>query len=340
MASQTRKPGRRWKASVAVLLASLASFVIGSCGPSLNGADPFAQAHAIAQGWWPKAEEAFVSGDPKSLGDLFARSALDVATGEMTMEAISGTRPKYPRPFRGATIFAPAAGAKPGWFLAIIGYARVDQDGRAQTGQANAPGMIFSDSGGTWKVTAADVQAPITHPALGTADSTFSTPLDDGRYIMPRSAVAAAYASFLNNLSAGQQPDGPFPTGLTSFAAQFTRLAWPPGSTATARFSFTVDTPQLASYSITIGLTKAPEVVLFVLRRTVLLKPRQGCLVKRQGDLWSGVVPAGGYSSVELSSVSVVAATVPFNDGDTSQGKKLVDISAGIDDVSATVYKC
>jgi hypothetical protein len=81
-------------------------------------------------------------------------------------------------------------------------------------------------------------------------------------------------------------------------------------------------------------------VVIFVIRRTVVLTPRQGCLVRRQGDLWSDIVSPGSYSVLTLNSVSVLAATVPLNDGDTSQGRKVVDISAGIDDVSATGANC
>jgi hypothetical protein len=82
-------------------------------------------------------------------------------------------------------------------------------------------------------------------------------------------------------------------------------------------------------------------VLLFILRRAVVLTPRSGCLVRRQDDLaWSDVVPAGSYRSLTLSSVSVIAATVPRNDGDTSQGRKVIDISGGIDDVSASGVKC
>ena len=201
--------------------------------------------------------------------------------------------------------------------------------------------MIFVKIGGTWKASVADVQAPIPHKALGDGDSTLSTPLSDEHYLMPASAIATSYASYLNKLSAGQQPDVPFPTGLNSFAWQFTRIAWPPGSIASAQFSFVVDTGEVARYSITSGIIKVPEVVLFVLRRSVVIKPRQGCLVRRQNDLqWSAIVPAGTYSAVTLNSVSVLAATVPLNNGDTSQGRQLIDVSAGIDDVSATVARC
>jgi hypothetical protein len=325
-----------------LIVLSLAVLSVSSClaSPPSTAASPFAQAHSIARSWWPKAEGAFISGNPKTLTDLYGASALDVATGEMQMATLTGGRPRYPRPFRDSAIFLPAAGADSNWFLGIIRYAPVDQDGRAAPVEMSAPGMIFSESDGIWKVVAADVQAPITHDAFATNESRFSAPADDARYIMPRSAVASAYASYLNNLSAGQQSEVPFPTGLTSFAWQFTRIAWPPGSIAIARYSFAVDTSELAEYSITSGLTKAPDVVLFVLRRTVVLKPRQGCLVRRPGDLWSAVVPPGAYSSVTLSSVSVVAATVPINDGDTSQGRKIIDISAAIDDVSAAGVGC
>jgi hypothetical protein len=314
-----------------------------SCGESSTSAKevPFGQAHAIVQSWWPKEEAAVISGDPRTLTELYAGSALDVATGEMGTTTLRGARPKYPRPFRGSIIFALSSGAGAAWFLAIIQYAPIDQDGRAQAVTRSLPGMIFAKIGGTWKASAADVQAPIPHDVLGNGDSTLSTPLSDEHYILAASAIATSYDTYLNELSAGQQPDFPFPTGLNSFAWQFTRIPWPPGSIATARFSFVVDTPEVADYSITSGIVKVPEVVLFVLRRSVVIKPRQGCLVRRPDDLqWSDIVPAGSYSAVTLNSVSVLAATVPLNDGDTSQGRKLIDVSAGIDDVSATGVKC
>lgn len=335
----SRYPSR----AISLLVSLVAMVPLTSCGESSisTTAVRFGQAHAIVQSWWPKEEAAVISGDPRTLTELYAGSALDVATGEMAMTSIRGARPKYPRPFRGSVIFALSSGAGAGWFMAIIQYAPIDQDGRAQAITRSVPGMIFTNVGGTWKASAANVQAPIPHDALGNGDSTLSTPLSDEHYIMAASAIASSYDSYLNELSAGQLPDVPFPTGLNSFAWQFTRIPWPPGSIATARFSFVVDTPEVASYSITSGIIKVPEVVLFVLRRSVVIKPRQGCLVRRQGDLqWSDMVPAGSYSAVTLNSVSVLAATVPLNNGDTSQGRKLIDISAGIDDVSATGAKC
>lgn len=329
--------------AISFLVALVATVSLTSCGESSTStaAVPFGQAHSIVQSWWPKEEAAVISGDPRTLTELYVGSALDVATGEMVMTSLRGGRPKYPRPFRGSTIFAPSSGGGAAWFLAIIQYAPIDQDGRAQAISRSVPGMIFANIGGTWKASVADVQAPIPHNALGNGDSTLSTPLSDEHYIMAASAIATSYESYLTELSAGGQPDVPFPTGLNSFAWQFTRIPWPPGSVATAQFSFVVDTPEVADYSITSGIIKVPEVVLFVLRRSVVIKPRQGCLVRRPDDLqWSGIVPAGSYSAVTLNSVSVLAATVPLNNGDTSQGRKLIDVSAGIDDVSATAAKC
>ena len=338
-----RMHSRYQPSAISLFAALVAMIALASCGAPLRSTSeaPFAKAHAVVQSWWPKEEAAVISGDARTLTELYAGSALDVASAEMAMKALRGARPKYPRPFRGSTIFAVSPGATAAWFLAIIQYAPIDQDGRAQAITRSAPGMIFAKIGGTWKASVADVQAPIPHSALGNVDSTMSTPLSDEHYLMAASAIAVAYTSYLNELSAGHEPDVPFPTGLNSFAWQFTRIAWPPGSIATARFSFVVDTPEVAAYSITSGIIKVPEVVLFVVRRTVVIKPRQGCLVRRQADLqWSDIVPPGSFSAVTLNSVSVLAATVPLNSADTSQGRKLIDISAGIDDVGATVAKC
>ena len=282
-----------------------------------------------------------MSGDPNTLSDLFTGSALDMATGQMTSASLKGSRPKYTRPYRSSVVFGPSDPALT-WFLAIIRFAPVDQDGRTGPSTMSAPGMIFTNNGGIWSVSAADVQAPIPHPAFGSGDSTLSGTDTDSHYVMAASAVAAQYASYLNKLTAGQQSVVPFVTGLTSFSSRIARVEWPPSSIAAAQFSFVVDTPQLVSYSIPNGgSTKPPEVLLFVLRRTVVLTPRQGCLVKRQGELnWSDVVPPGSYRSLTLRSVSVIAATVPLNDGDTSQGRKVINISGGLDDVDATDVKC
>jgi len=215
---------------VAGLVAGLFLSGCGSAAPAKTGS--FAWDRASTQSWWPKAEAAFISGDPTALSDLYADSALEVAKGQMQVAVLLGTRPKYPRPFRDSAIFVPSPGPNTNWFLAIIRYAPVDQDGRAGPLDMSAPGMIFSNISGTWKVIATDVQAPITHDLFSSNDSTFSAPLSDSHYILPRSTVAPAYAAYLNSLSAGQQPDVPFPTGLNSFAWQFTRVAWPPGSIA------------------------------------------------------------------------------------------------------------
>ncbi len=75
----------------------------------------------------------------------------------------------------------------------------------------------------------------------------------------------------------------------------------------------------------------------FVLRRSVVIKPRQGCLVGRGADSRSDIVPAGSYRTVTLGSVVVVAASVPLSDGDSSQGRKLIDISGSVNDVDAAL---
>lgn len=255
----------------------------------------------------------------------------------MTMAKLGGGLPKYTRPFRGSVIFAPTGST---WFIAIIQYAPVDQDGRAEAFTMSFPGLLFAKVGATWKATAANVQAPIPHSAFGSGDATLSTPLGNDRFIMAASTIAPSYSDYLISLSAGHQADVPFPTGITSFGSQATGLSWPPGSIATTRFSFAVVSVDAAMYSITTGLTQVPEVVIFLLRRSILIEPRQGCLVRRANDPWSDVVPAGSYRAVTLDSVLVIAATVPLNDHDTSQGRKVVDISGSVNDVSALTAKC
>lgn len=312
--------------------------MLAACGnPAPAAADSFATAHAIVQAWWPQHEAAFISADAASLAGLYAGSGLDEAEGEMTIAQLKGSVPKYPRPFRGSVIFAPASMQ---WFLAIVRYAPIDQDGRAEPISMTFPGLIFNRVGGTWKATIANVQAPIPHDYLGNGDAALSTPLADERYIMAAAMVALSYAAYLNSLSSGHPVEVPFATGLNSFASEVTRLTWPPGSIATAKFSFSVDTADATAYSITTGVTKVPEVVVFVLRRSVVIKPRQGCLVRRAADPWSDIVPAGRYSSVTLGSVVVVAASVPLNDGDASQGRKVIDISGSVNDVTASTTKC
>ena len=90
------------------LLAGLvAGLFLSGCGSAAPAeAGPFAKDHASAHSWWPKAEAAFISGDPTALSDLYADSALDVAKGQMQMALLLGTRPKYSRPFRDSAIFA------------------------------------------------------------------------------------------------------------------------------------------------------------------------------------------------------------------------------------------
>ena len=263
-----------------------------------------------------------------------------MANGAMTTAALKGAHPKYPRPFRGSIIFGPNDPIGAGWFIAIVQYAPVDQDGRAQQLTLTFPGLLFAKAGGLWKANVANVQAPIPHPALGSSDAVVSKPLSDAHYIMAAGEIASAYSAYLNTLSSGQVGSVVFPTGLNSFAGQVTRLQWPPGSIATTRFSFDVDKADVASYSITSGLTNVPEVVLFVLTRTVTITPRQGWLVRRPNDSWSDIVPAGTYSQVTLSSKLVVAASVPLNDGDTSQGRKVIDIGGSINDTSAASVSC
>ena len=312
--------------------------LLSACGnPAPAAANSFATAHAIVQAWWPEHEAALISADPASLAALYSGPALDQAEGEMTIAKLRGAVPKYPRPFRGSVIFAPAGTQ---WFLAIIQYAPVDQDGRAQSIPMTFPGLIFNQVGGTWKATIGNVQAPIPHNYLGSGDATLTSPLADNRYIVAAPTVAPSYATYLNSLSSSQPVVAPFATGLNSFANEVTRLTWPPGSIATVQFSFSVDTADAAAYSITTGITKVPEVVVFVLRRSVAIKSRQGCLVRRTGDPWSDIVPAGSYRSVTLGSVVVLAASVPLNDGDTSQGRKVIDISGSVSDVTVSTTTC
>jgi len=324
-----------------LLVASIGAVSASACAETnVTAPANFAAAHATVASWWPKAESVFISGDPKALDGLFTGSALDMAKGQMTIASLKGSRLKYPRPFRDSTVFGPSDPALT-WFLAIIRYAPIDQDGRAQLGTMSAPGMIFTNNSGVWSVSAADVQAPIPHTVFGNGDSVLAGTAADSKYVMAASEVAGQYESYLTKLSAGQQPDVPFVTGLTSFAWRFARVEWPPSSIAKAQFSFVVDTPPPVSYSISDGgSTKGPEVLIFVIRRAVVLTPRQGCLVRRQNDLWSDVVPPGSYRSITLRSVSVIAATVPVNDGDNSHGRKVIDISGGIDDVNASGVKC
>lgn len=311
---------------------------LSACGnPTPAVANSLATAHAIVQAWWPQHEAAFVSADPASLPALYAGPALDEAEGEMTINQLKGSVPKYSRPLRGSVIFGPTSLR---WFLAIVQYAPVDQDGRAEPISMPFPGLIFNQVGRTWKATIGNVQAPIPHGYLGNGDAALNTALADDRYIMAAPMVAPSYATYLNSLSSGHPVEVPFATGLNSFASETTRLTWPPGSISTAQFNFSVDTADAAVYSITSGITKVPEVVVFVLRRSVVIKPRQGCLVRRAADPWSDIVPAGSYGSVTLGSVVVVAASVPLNDGDTSQGRKVIDISGSVNDVTGSTTKC
>lgn len=321
---------------------ALAPALLLACGPaSVPVADTFAPAHSVVRSWWQQNEAAFISGNPASLAPLYAGSALEVASGQMAIQALKSSRPKYPRPFRGSTIFEPDTRTDGSWFLAVIAYAPVDQDGRAQQITRTYPGLLFSESNGSWKVDAADVQAPIPHPALGDADQTLAAPLAEDHYILASSAIASAYAAYLTGLSAGSSAEVPFTTGPSSFGYSFGRISWPPGSIATARFTFDVVTPVLVAYSITSGFTQVPEVVLFALRRTVVIKPRSGCLVRTAADIeWNDIVAPGSYSSITLVTIAVAAASVPLNNADTSQGRKVIDVSAGMDDIGATTVKC
>ncbi len=312
--------------------------LLSACGnPTPATANSFATAHATVQAWWPHHEAALISADPASLTALYAGAGLDEAEGEMRIAQLKRSVPKYPRPFRGSVIFAPTSMH---WFLAIVQYAPIDQDGRAESISMTFPGLIFTQMGGTWKATIGNVQAPIPHDYLGNGDAVLSAPLADDRYILAAATVAPSYAAYLNSLSSGHPVEVPFATGLNSFASEVTRLTWPPGSIATAQFSFGVETADAATYSITAGITKVPEVVVFVMRRSVVIKTRQGCLVRRAADQWSDIVPAGSYGSVTLGSIVVVAASVPLNNGDTSQGRKVIDISGSVNDVTDSTIKC
>jgi hypothetical protein len=314
------------------------AFLVSACGAPVPAVTTtFATAHATVQAWWPKHEAAFTTADPALLPALYAGPGLDEAEGEMAVAQLKGSVHKYPRPFRSSVIFAPTGAP---WFLAIVQYAPVDQDGRAEPISMAYPGLIFNRVGGTWKAIIANVQAPIPHGALGNGDAALAAPLADDRYILAAGSVAPSYATYLNSLRSGQPGEGPFDTGLNSFSDAVTRLMWPPGSIATAKFDFSVDTAQAAAYSITTGITNVPEVVVFVLRRSVVIRARQGCLVRRVADPWNDIVPAGSYASVTINSVVVLAASIPLNDGDTSQGRKVIDISGSVNDTSASTAKC
>lgn len=309
-------------------------------GPSPTIA--YAQAHQIAESWWPKAEQAFITGDKPTLQQLYAEPALDEAAGIVTGESLSNTRPKYPRPVRSSVVFIPVASSTPQWFLAVIQFAQIDQDGRALAATLSAPGMIFAKQTGAWQVVALNVQAPIPHSYLATNDMTLDAASADVRYILPRAGIASAYASYLKTLRSGQPAEVPFATGPTTFGAQFAHISWPPESTVATVFSFEVDEPELAVYSVTpLGASKAFETLIFVVRRAVTISSPHGCITRRPGDvLWSYVVPPGSFKSVTLTSIGIVAASIPLNDGDTSQGRKVIDISGSVNDLAAVGTNC
>jgi hypothetical protein len=331
----------RPRGAVTWLVGLAITALVSGCGTPPSAADQFAHQHEIVKAWWLQNETAFVTNGRASLGRIYSGSGLEIASEQLTTAESKGSRQRYPRPFRGATIFAPNSSPSAHWFLAIVAYAPVDIDGRAQPITMTFPGLLFSDSDGTWKVIAADVQAPIPHDVFGTGDAVLSAPRGEDHYVMASTAIAAAFSEYLAAAATGSQPAVLFPTGPTSFAGQFTHIGWPPGSISTTRFTFAVESPKLASYSITNGFTQVPEVVIFVIKRTVVIKPLHGCLVRRADDIeWSDAVPAGIWSSITLTSLAVTAASVPLNDGDSSQGRKVIDISAGVDDISASGVRC
>jgi hypothetical protein len=306
--------------------------------PTVSPAVQPSEAHKAVEQWWPQNEVAYIAGDGAALKSLYAGAGLDAAQGEMTAEDLKAARPKYPRPYRSSTVYVPAKGASSQWFLAIVAYAPIDQDGRAYSWTTNAPGLLFAKNDGSWKVAGSNMQAPIPHPLFASKEITFAAALPDERYIMAKSEVPAAYVNYLNALSAGKTGEVPFATGLSSFAPQFSRLSWPPN--VPTRFAFTIDNPSLATYSFSESDKAGSEVLVFVVRRSVTVSATPGCVPRRQGDFWSDVVPVGNYKSVILTSVAIVAASVPLSDGNSSQGRKVIDISASSRDISATVTKC
>jgi hypothetical protein len=189
---------------------------------------PPSEAHRAVEQWWPQNEAAFIAGDTGALKSLYAGAGLDEAQGDMTAADLKAARPKYPRPYRSSNVYLPASDANGQWFLAIVVYAPIDQDGRASSSTMTAPGMLFAKSDAVWKVVGSNIQAPIPHPLFAGKEITFSAALPDVRYIMARSEIPTAYASYLNALAAGKAGEVPFATGTFSFASQFIRLSWPP----------------------------------------------------------------------------------------------------------------
>jgi hypothetical protein len=306
--------------------------------PTVSPAVQPSEAHKAVEQWWPQNEVAYIAGDGAALKSLYAGAGLDAAQGEMTAEDLKAARPKYPRPYRSSTVYVPAKGASSQWFLAIVAYAPIDQDGRAYSWTTNAPGLLFAKSDGGWRVVGSNIQAPIPHPVFAAKEITFSAALPDARYIMAGSEIPTAYANYLGALAAGKAGEVPFATGNFSFAPQFSRLAWPPN--VPTQFNFTVDNPSLANYSFSDSDKPGNEVLIFVVRRTVTVSTSPGCMPRRQGDSWSDVVPIGNYKTVKLTSLAIVAASVPLSNATNSQGRQVIDISGSSRDVSATVTKC
>jgi hypothetical protein len=296
------------------------------------------EAHKAVEQWWPQNEAAFIAGGAQVLKSLYAGAGLDEATGDMTAADLKAARPKYPRPYRSSTVYLPAAGTNSEWFLAIVAYAPIDQDGRAYGWTMNAPGLLFSKGEGGWRVVGSNIQAPIPHPLFAGKEITFSAALPDARYIMARSETPTAYANYLNALAAGKAAEVPFATGTFSFASQFSRLSWPPN--VPTQFNFSVDNPSLATYSFSDSDKPGSEVLVFVVRRTATVSTSPGCMQRRQGDSWSDVLPVGSYKTVKLTSLAIVAASVPLSNASNSQGRQVVDISGSSRDISATVTKC
>jgi hypothetical protein len=299
---------------------------------------PPSEAHRAAEQWWPQNEAAFIAGDTAVLKSLYAGAGLDEAQGDMTAADLKAARPKYPRPYRSSTVFLPAAGTNNQWFLAIVTYAPIDPDGRAYSWTMTAPGLLFAKNDGGWRVVGSNIQAPIPHPLFAGKEITFSAALPDARYIMARSEIPTAYANYLNALAAGKAGEVPFATGMFSFASQFIRLSWPPN--VPTQFNFTVDNPSLATYSFSDSDKAGNEVLVFVVRRTATVSTSPGCMPRRQGDSWSDVVPVGNYKTVTLTSVAIIAASVPLTSSSNSQGRQVIDIGGSIRDISATVTKC
>jgi hypothetical protein len=145
------------------------------------------------------------------------------------------------------------------------------------------------------------VQLRALRQAVTKQSMTYRTPLStqrkqgSGRQCQgqPRAGIASAYVSYLKDLRSGQPAEVPFATGPTTFSAQFAHISWPPESTVGTVFSFEVDEPELAVYSVTpLGASKAFETLIFVVRRAVTIttwmhnQAAGRCAVELRSSAW------------------------------------------------------